>query len=290
MLDADSNEGYLLVTGHFNSLDVPSEMKFRELGIFAQGEDEVEKLYAYVNDGDDAGTLMPNLSNIYSEQEITLVLAIGEAENVTAMLVPDTLYAPKSDFDAHVADNNNPHGVTKAQVGLANVPNVGTNNQTPTYTVASSLTALASGEILSTAFGKISKAVSTLISHIANKNNPHAVTRAQIGAAASSHTHYASDITNLSAFITTRDLTVHKKINAGNGDTITFTVPTISGYEPFAIIPLTMGLNGVSGSPNAGIYSITSPTQKSGYIQVENREASQKDIEVKLMIVYKKIS
>ena len=192
----DSNEGYLLVTGHFNSLDVPSEMKFRELGIFAEGEDEVEKLYAYVNDGDDAGTLMPNLSNIYSEQEITLVLAIGEAENVTAMLVPDTLYASKSDFDSHVADNDNPHGVTKEQVGLGEVPNVNTNNQTPTYTVASTLAALASGEKFSVAMGKISKAVSSLISHIANTSNPHAVTRAQIGAAAASHTHNTNDIAN----------------------------------------------------------------------------------------------
>ena len=43
------------------------------------------------------------------------------------------------------------------------------NNQPPTYTVASSLSALTSGEKLSVAFGKIAKAVSTLISHISTK-------------------------------------------------------------------------------------------------------------------------
>lgn len=43
------------------------------------------------------------------------------------------------------------------------------NNQPPTYTVASSLSALTSGEKLSVAFGKIAKAVSTLISHISMK-------------------------------------------------------------------------------------------------------------------------
>ncbi len=81
----------------------------------------------------------------------------------------------------HTANKENPHAVTKSQVGLGNVPNVSTNNQTPTYTVASSLTALTSGEVLSTAFGKIAKAVSTLISHVANKENPHSVTKEQVG-------------------------------------------------------------------------------------------------------------
>lgn len=81
----------------------------------------------------------------------------------------------------HIANISNPHSVTKAQVGLSNVPNVTTNNQTPSYTVASSLAALVSGEILQTAFGKIAKAVNELISHLANTSNPHAVTKAQVG-------------------------------------------------------------------------------------------------------------
>lgn len=68
----------------------------------------------------------------------------------------------------HLADTNNPHNMTVEQVGLENVPNVTTNNQTPTYTVASSNTTLSSGETLSTAFGKIAKAVSSLISHLAD--------------------------------------------------------------------------------------------------------------------------
>lgn len=58
--------------------------------------------------------------------------------------------------------------ITPANIGLGNVPNVSTNNQTPTYTESTSLTALVSGEKLSVAFGKIAKAVSTLISHLAN--------------------------------------------------------------------------------------------------------------------------
>lgn len=62
----------------------------------------------------------------------------------------------------------NPHGTTKSDVGLGNVPNVATNDQTPSYTEASSLAKLTSGEKLSISFGKISKAVTDLISHLAD--------------------------------------------------------------------------------------------------------------------------
>ena len=86
-----------------------------------------------------------------------------------------------ADLTSHTGSTSNPHSVTKTQVGLGNVPNVATNDQTPSYTAATSLAALASGEKLSVAFGKLSKAVSDLISHLANKSNPHGVTKAQIG-------------------------------------------------------------------------------------------------------------
>lgn len=81
----------------------------------------------------------------------------------------------------HMENTSNPHGVTKTQVGLGNVPNVTTNNQTPTYTASSSNVNLTSGETLSVAFGKIAKAVSSLISHLSNTSNPHSVTKAQVG-------------------------------------------------------------------------------------------------------------
>ena len=70
---------------------------------------------------------------------------------------------------------------SKNDVGLDKVPNVATNDQTPTFTKASSLTDLTSGEKLSVAFGKIAKGISDLISHLSNKSNPHGVTATQVG-------------------------------------------------------------------------------------------------------------
>lgn len=82
---------------------------------------------------------------------------------------------------AHADRMDNPHSVTKDQVGLGNVPNVATNDQTPTYSAASTLATLVSGEKLSVSMGKIMKAITEFISHKASTSNPHNVTKSQVG-------------------------------------------------------------------------------------------------------------
>ena len=89
--------------------------------------------------------------------------------------------ANASDLTTHTGNTSNPHSVTKAQVGLGNVPNVSTNDQTPTYSDATTFETLTSGEKISVALGKIKLAITNLINHIANKSNPHGVTKSQIG-------------------------------------------------------------------------------------------------------------
>lgn len=59
--------------------------------------------------------------------------------------------------EKHIADTGNPHSITKTNVGLGNVPNVSTNNQTPTFTQAGSRENIASGEKLSVILGKLMK-------------------------------------------------------------------------------------------------------------------------------------
>ena len=81
----------------------------------------------------------------------------------------------------HLIDYKNPHKVTKEQIGLGNVENLPINDQTPTYEEAEELTNISNGEKISVAFGKIQKAITTLIAHINNFDNPHHVTKAQIG-------------------------------------------------------------------------------------------------------------
>ncbi len=71
--------------------------------------------------------------------------------------------------------------ITKTNIGLGNVQNVSTNNQTPTFSIASALKRLSSGETMSVLMGKIAKAINEFIDHLANKDNPHEVTKEQVG-------------------------------------------------------------------------------------------------------------
>lgn len=122
--------------------------------------------------------LLPDKTDSYNVDDMNANNEIIDAQMKSNQTKVD---AVTQSHNTHVANKSNPHGVTKEQLGLGNVPNVTTNNQTPTYTVPSTLSALVSGEALSTAFGKLAKAVSDVISHLGNRNNPHGVTKAQIG-------------------------------------------------------------------------------------------------------------
>lgn len=157
--------------------------------------DGTNLLYAYANDGANAGMIRAYASDVVSEEAVIVYLEISSNANVTAYLTPDAAYVLQTDFDDHLAATN-PHQITPQQIGLGNVDNVHLADYTPTFTEASTFSNIDSGTKFSVIFGKIKKAISTLISHIANHNNPHGVTLNQMGAAAREHIHSANDITS----------------------------------------------------------------------------------------------
>jgi hypothetical protein len=106
--------------------------------------------------------------------------------------------------------------VSKSDVGLGNVPNVATNDQTPTFTEASSLVNINTGEKVSTLFGKIKKAITDLIAHIASKSNPHGVTKSQLG---------LGDVENKSSETIRSEIT-KENVTSALGYTPVETVPT----------------------------------------------------------------
>lgn len=84
--------------------------------------------------------------------EISASLALGETSS--------TAYRGdrgKTAYDHSQVTSGNPHNVTKSDVGLGNVPNVTTDNQTPTVTEASTRANIATGDTLKTIIGKIKK-------------------------------------------------------------------------------------------------------------------------------------
>lgn len=190
---------FVTLTSTFSNSTVTAGFRSTELGVLAKDPDDPERtlLYAYAYTQDDQADYIPASADKVLETQLDVLVYIGDAENVTASISESLVYVSKAEFDAYKDRRDNPHQVSKEQVGLGNVPNVATNDQTPTYTTPAAPAALASGEKLSTAMGKIARAVLALISHIGTLGkNVHKETPDSIGAAAASHKHSATDITS----------------------------------------------------------------------------------------------
>lgn len=87
----------------------------------------------------------------------------------------------------HSARTDNPHSVTKAQVGLANADNTSDADK-PVSTATQTAITNSSSSVLSTIRGGVATAGDTLnkiwtalTSHTGSTNNPHGVTKAQVG-------------------------------------------------------------------------------------------------------------
>lgn len=181
----------------FSNSQVSASFRATEVGVLAHDPDTADGtlLYAYQYTPEGESDYIPASADKVLETQMDVLVYIGDAENVTASISQSLVYASRADLEAHVKNMGNPHNVTKEQVGLGNVPNAATNDLTPTYTEASALVGMKSGEKLSIALGKLAKAVSSLIAHMKNGENPHKVTAKQVGAAAASHKHSTNDLT-----------------------------------------------------------------------------------------------
>ena len=122
-----SGTGRWNVTAVYNNSMIQTGFYFREWGIFAQDPDtQGEVLVFYANSGDSAdfipafdGTGSTTAS--YIEERLICAVAVGNA-TVTAVLSSEQ-YASYDDLQDHIVDADNPHKVTKAQVGLGAVDN-----------------------------------------------------------------------------------------------------------------------------------------------------------------------
>ena len=94
--------------------------------------------------------------------------------------VDNAKQATKTEFDAHTGNNSNPHGVTKEQVELGNVDNIKQATKAEFDTHTEDTEAHGIGESISRAISGKAEA-SDLTAHTGNNSNPHGVTKAQVG-------------------------------------------------------------------------------------------------------------
>lgn len=102
----------------------------------------------------------------------------GEITRVEKLITDEAATRAQADIDVnekvdlHIGNKSNPHGVTKAQVGLGNVNNTSDADK-PVSTAQA--TAIADAKAAGT------NAQTNLTTHMQNMSNPHGVTRDQLG-------------------------------------------------------------------------------------------------------------
>nr|UVY62586.1 MAG: chaperone of endosialidase [Bacteriophage sp.] len=147
---------------------------------------EYEKLYWTITlpsaSAEQAGTMTADQFNkLNSGLNGDITNALNEAKAYTdaaktalEKLIQDSDKVIKESLDAHIGNKSNPHNVTKAQIDLGNVQNLAPENM-PVSTVQAA--AIADAKAAGT------KAQTDLNTHANRKDNPHNVTRAQLGLA-----------------------------------------------------------------------------------------------------------
>ena len=98
--------------------------------------------------------------------------------------------ASKSDFQHHLDNHNNPHSVTKAQIGLGNVTNVEQASKTDFDAHARDTTKHVTQQERTSWNSKADGRA--LTDHTGNRNNPHGVTKSQVGLGNVSNVEQAS--------------------------------------------------------------------------------------------------
>lgn len=137
-----------------------------------------------------AGTISVDMFNkLNSGLNGDITNALNEAKAYTdaaktalEKLIQDSDKIIKESLDAHIGNKSNPHNVTKAQIGLGNVQNLAPADMPVSTAQAASIAdAKAAG----------TKAQTDLSTHANRKDNPHKVTRAQLGLATTDQVVFA---------------------------------------------------------------------------------------------------
>lgn len=155
---------------------------------------EYERLYWTITlpsaSAEQAGTISADMFNkLNSGLNGDITNALNEAKAYTdaakialEKLIQDSDKVIKESLDAHIGNKSNPHNVTKAQVGLGNVQNLAPADM-PVSTAQAA--AIADAKAAGT------KAQTDLNTHANRRDNPHNVTRAQLGLATTDQVVFA---------------------------------------------------------------------------------------------------
>lgn len=141
-----------------------------------QREDFIDsRITDHINDHNNPHQVTADQINVYTKDKINSLLEnINNNHGTITNDLKDQIVQLKQDFGDHIVDYGNPHKVTKAQIGLDKVDNT-TDLEKPI--------SVATQEALHNLDLKISNKAegNDLLEHIFDHDNPHLVTKDQIG-------------------------------------------------------------------------------------------------------------
>lgn len=189
----DSIPGTIIISGkgvvqHTDKVWVQISKSTKADGVY--GEATTQTLEILAANANRAGVLTREMFNkLNSGLNGDITNALNEAKAYTdaaksalEKLIQDSDKVIKESLDAHIGNKSNPHNVTKAQVGLSNVQNLAPAGM-PVSTAQAA--AIADAKAAGT------KAQTNLNTHVNRTDNPHNVTRAQLGLATTDQVVFA---------------------------------------------------------------------------------------------------
>lgn len=180
----------VVLQGEFSNANVPEAFLWYELCIFASipNDEEYQNVMVFYGNANALAEYVPGPdSTVAVTHRWDTTVTLDSSASVSAM-VQSITYATIEQLNAHIGDKNNPHTVTKEQVGLGNVENYAPSDLPVVFEgTPADITELQSGEPLWLHLARTARAIIRLIFHLRDNKNPHQVTSDQVGAAPKEH-------------------------------------------------------------------------------------------------------
>lgn len=193
-----ADDTVITITAKVSNDTVQETFKVREQGLFAKIGNGDEVLFAYRSIGDEKGNTVSRMDTAAQETiELKIVLSVGAGGSV--ILLSETSTVTHAEFDAlandYAAEKQRQRRLESTLAETLGVESLEqfdptqlvleTEDNTGSIVVPTSISGAkpAVGDTLLALIGKVKGIVNNVILHVANTNNPHGVTAAQIGAA-----------------------------------------------------------------------------------------------------------
>ena len=155
----------------------------REIAVMAEDPDNGEIMYSGCNYGDMADYVMTYAGAAPVMQEGNIYFITGTGE-LTVEVSHDNASVTHAEFEAHTGDKSNPHNVTAEQIfpdNAATLKTITAQNKTNYDAAATAKHNHENKSVLDTITQILIDKWNSAVSHITNRENPHGVTKSQVG-------------------------------------------------------------------------------------------------------------